>query len=267
MKPFDPDLLDMLDAGQVDYRDAIELVFDSGVVRMFIGGRGQFAWDDAEGLLPPWMMMPGLWMLDGGTLSGTGFVDFSLDWDEPAPGLYLSGTGYVRFGKSWDGVNAPEAVFHGGGSLVSLDVPANALGSESRAITARVLETHMVEGSDVPVNTFDDDVRATIDEEPWQGRPAVLSIFWIGPSGLPIYREQVAVREMDAMPIDTDQDGNPVRSLVLEEPDITQRDVEGKTANAAFQALVDPTDRAFEHVGTTVRQMQKINFGRIEGAA
>ncbi|WDR00756.1 hypothetical protein PSC71_08410 [Devosia sp. J2-20] len=220
MKPFDSELLDMLDAGQVDYRDAIELVFDSGVVRLFIGGRGQFGWDDTLGVLPP-----------------------------------------------WDGEGAPPAIFYGGGSLVSLDVPANALGPQSQAITARVFETYMAEGSDVPVNTFDDDVRATIDEEPWQGRPAVLSIFWIGPSGLPIYREQVAVREMDAMPIETDQEGNVVRSLVLEEPDITQRDVEGKTANAAFQALVDPTDLAFEHVGTTVRQMQKINFGRIEGAA
>lgn len=214
MKPHSPELLDMLNAGKVEYRDAIELVFDSGSARMFIGGVGKFGWDDAEGVIA-----------------------------EPGPG---------------------DAVFYGGGNLVSLDVPPNALGPESQAITARVFETYMTEGSDVPVNTFDDDVRATIDEEPWQGRPAVLSIFWIGASGLPIYREQVAVREMDAMPIEWDAEGRPVRSLILEEPDITQRDIEGLTANAAFQALIDPDDRAFEHVGEAARQMQKITWGRVE---
>lgn len=237
MKPSSPELIAMIEAGQVDYRDAVELAFDSGTVRLFIGGRGQFGWDDTEGLLP-------LWMLEGGVLREDG---------------------YVRFDKNWNGPNPPDAVFYGGGSLVGLDVPANALGPESQAITVRVFETYMVEGSDIPVNTFDDDVRATIDEEPWQGRPAVLSIFWIGPNGLPIHREQVAVREMDSMPLETDGDGNPVRLLVLEEPDITQRDIEGKTANAAFQALIDPTDRAFEHVGATVRQMRQINWGRVEG--
>lgn len=237
MKPFDSALLDMLAAGRVDYRDVVELVFDSGIARFFIGGRGRFAWDDIDGLLAPWM-------LEGGTLRADG---------------------YVRFDKNWGGINPPEAVFYGGGALVSLDVPANALGPESRAITARMLETYMVEGSDIPINVFDDDVRATIDEEPWQGRPAVLSIFWIGDSGLPIYREQVAIREMDAMPLEWDEAGNPVRSLILEEPDITQRDIEGKTANAAFQALIDPTDKAFEHVGGVARQMQRINWGRVEG--
>jgi len=210
VKPHDPDVLDQLRAGVVDYRDALTLALDSAVLSFFIGGIGRFEWSD-------------------------------------------------------DGIGTQ--TFHGLGSLVSLDVPPNALGPEAPAITARLLETYMVEGSDIPENTFDDDVRATIDEEPWEGRPAILSIFWIGAGGLPIYREQVAIRQIDAMPLEWDREGNPVRILMLEEPDITQRDIEGKTANAAFQNLIDPTDRAFEHVGTTVQQMQRINFGRVEGAA
>ena len=211
MKPYSPELLDELEAGNVDYRDAVELVFDSGVVRLVVGIKGAFGWDDVTGVAMPWDAAPG-------------------------------------------------DVFHGGGQLVSLDVPENALGPESRAITARVFETYLEEGSDIPVNTFDDGVRATIDEEEWEGRAAVLSVFWFGSSGLPILREQVAVRTMDQMVLDWDGDGNPIRSLILEEPDIMQRDIEGKTANAAFQALIDPTDRAFEHVATA--QRQKISFGR-----
>ncbi|WP_323014539.1 hypothetical protein [Devosia sp.] len=217
MKPFSPQLLDDLAAGRVEYRDAVELVLDSGVVRMVIGVRGQFGWSDVDGYLP-----------------------------EPETG---------------------DAIFYGGGALVSLDLPESALGPESRAIVVRVLETYLEEGSDIPANVFDDGVRATIDEEPWQGRLAIASVFWIGSTGLPIYREQVAIRELDSMPLEWDADGNPVRVLMLEEPDITQRDIEGKTANGAFQALIDPADRAFEHVGTTVRQMQNVNWGRIEGSA
>lgn len=210
MKTFDPDVLDQLAAGIVEYRDALTLVFDSGVVNIFIGGRGQFAWTD-------------------------------------------------------DGIG--DQVFYGGGALVSLDVPENAIGQEARAMIVRVLETYMEEGSDIPVNVFDDGVRATIDEEPWQGRTAIASVFWLGAGGLPIFREQHSIREIDAMPLEWDEGGNPIRQLVLEEPDITQRDIEGKTSNAAFQALIDPSDRALEHVGTTVKQLQKINFGRVEGAA
>lgn len=203
MKPFDETVLDQLAKGVVEYRDALTLVFDSGVVNIFIGGKGWFDWED-------------------------------------------------------DGIGVQ--TFYGGGPLVSLDVPENALGPEARAITVRLLETVMTEGTDIPVNIFDDDVRATIDEEEWEGRQAILSIFWLGEGGMPIYREQVAVRQMDAMPVEWDEQGNPIRSLVLEEPDITQRDIEGKTSNAEFQALIDPSDRAFEHVGTTERQ--KVNFGR-----
>jgi len=211
VKPYSPALIAQLDDGLVEYRDAVELVLDSGVVRMVIGIRGAFGWSDITGP--------------------------SMPWDEDAGDI-----------------------FHGGGHLVQLDVPENALGPESRAITARVFETYMAEGSDIPVNTFDDGVRASIDDEEWEGRPAVLSVFWFDTNGLPIHREQVAVRTMDQMVLDWDADGNPVRSLVLEEPDIMQRDIEGKTANSAFQALIDPTDKAFEHVSTA--QRQQINFGR-----
>lgn len=204
MKVFDQDVLDRLDAGEIEYRDAITGVFDTGTANLFIGGRGQFTWTDG-----------------------------------------IIGT----------------QTFYGGGALVELDVPDNALGPEAQAITARLYETYLEEGSDIPVNIFDDGVRASIDDEEWEGREAILSIFWLSTGGLPIFREQVAIRQMDAMPLEWDQDGNPVRSLVLEEPDITQRDIEGKTDNAALQALIDPSDRGFEHVGTT--QSQKIYFGRV----
>lgn len=243
MKPFSPELLDDLAAGLVEYRDAVELVLDSGVVRMVIGMRGAFVWDDIEGLLPPWQVGP-----------------------DPLGDVW-SDAGYWRNDVPWRAEPYPDPVFYGGGALVGLELPESSLGPESRAIVVRVLETYLEEGSDIPVNVFDDGVRATIDEEPWQGRLAVASVFWIGSGGLPVYREQVAIRELDSMPLEWDADGNPVRVLMLEEPDITQRDIEGKTANAAFQALIDPDDRAFEHVGTTVRQMQKINWGRVEGAA
>lgn len=255
MKPHSPELLDELEAGRVDVRDAIELYFDSGVVRLLIGVKGQFGWDDAAGVLPPWRV---------GEVAVVDIWDDNLFWDD-AMADDLSGEGLWSDAGWWrddrvDGTPLSDATFYGGGQLVALDVPENALGPESRAITARVFETYLGEGSDIPVNTFDDGVRATIDEEEWEGRPAVLSTFWLDQSGTPILREQVAVRTMDQMVLETDAEGVPVRSLILEEPDIMQRDIEGKTANAAFQALIDPTDKAFEHVASA--QRQKISFGR-----
>ncbi|MBJ3783421.1 hypothetical protein [Devosia sediminis] len=235
MKPHSPELLEELEAGRVDVRDAIELYFDSGVVRLVLGVKGLFGWDDVAGVLPPWRV--------GG----------------PADEDLWSDAGWWRNDRV-DGQPLGDDVFYGGGNLVGLDVPENALGPESRAITARVFETYLSEGSDIPANTFDDGVRATIDEEEWEGRPAVLSTFWLDHTGTPILREQVAVRTMDQMVLDTDAQGVPVRSLILEEPDIMQRDIEGKTANAAFQALIDPDDKAFEHVASA--QRQKISFGR-----
>lgn len=204
MKTYSAETLARLNAGEVDYLDALTLVFDSGVVSVYMRGKGSFVWDDA-------------------TLG--------------------------------------EQTFYGMGSLVALDVPENAMGPESRAITVRLFETYMEEGSDIPVNIFDNGVRATIDEEDWEGRTAILSVFWLSKDGVILEREQIAIREMDAMPLDVDEAGNPVRTLVLEEPDITQRDIEGKTSNAEFQKLIDPTDRAFEHVGTA--KTQKINFGKV----
>jgi len=161
----------------------------------------------------------------------------------------------------WDDPVLGEMTITGTGKLIELDVPENALGPESRAITARLYETYLTEGSDVPENVFDDGVRATIDEEEWEGRTAIGSILWLDANGAIIEREQIFIREIDAMPLEWDADGNPMRSLVLEEPDITQRDVEGKTSNAEFQALIDPDDKGFEHVGVT--KNQKITFGRV----
>lgn len=259
MIPHDQDVLDHLEAGQVHGIDAIELAFDSGTVRMLLGVRGKILWDDALGQLRPWIMQKGYWIMS------SGFWDDDGVWDDDQPQagadmLYWDDNGYWRDDRGGP-FSPPDAIFYGGGDLASIEVPAQALGPQSEAITARLNETYRVEGSDVPVNIFDDGVRATIDEEPWQGRIARLSLFWLSVNGHVLAREPVALREIDAMRMEWDEQGKPVRVLVLEEPDITQRDIEGKTSNAAFQALIDPTDKAFEHVGTV--RNQKINFGKI----
>lgn len=171
----------------------------------------------------------------------------------------------IRGQFTWNDVTLGTQTFFGAGKLVALDVPENALGPESLAITATLFETYLEEGSDIPVNVFDDGVRATIDEEEWEGRTAILSIFWLDQGGAIIEREQVAVRQIDAMPIEWDEAGNPMRRAVLEEPDIIQRDVEGKTGNTESQALIDAADDSFVHVGTVRRD--KINFGRRPEAA
>lgn len=46
MRNFDSDLLDRLDAGEVDYIDGVTFIFDSGVANMWIGGRGSFEHTD-----------------------------------------------------------------------------------------------------------------------------------------------------------------------------------------------------------------------------
>jgi len=208
VKTYDATTLARLEAGQVDYLDALTLVFDSGTMNLVIGMKGG---------------------------------SFAID----------------------DPILGPQT-FHGVGGLVSLDVPDGTLGNESQAITATLVETYLRAGSDVPTNVFDDGVRATIDEESWENREAILSVFWRDVDGTIIEREQVAMRQIDAMPLQWDENGNPMRRAVLEEPDVTQRDVEGKTANAEFQALVDPDDKAFEHVGTAVSD--KIYFGQAADA-
>jgi hypothetical protein len=166
----------------------------------------------------------------------------------------------VRGSIPWDDPEWGEIIITGAGALGSLDVPENAFGPESRAITARLYETYMPEGSDTPVNIFDDGVRLSIDEEEWEGRTAILSILWLSEAGTIIEREQLAVREIDQMYVDRDGEGNQVRVAILEEPDITQRDIEAKTANAASQLLIDATDNSFKHVGTA--RLQKITFGQ-----
>lgn len=170
----------------------------------------------------------------------------------------------IRGSFTYDDPVLGEILVVGTGNLISLDVPPAALGPYSQAITATLLETYLEEGSDVPVNVFDDGVRATIDEEPWEGRPAIGSILWLSEGGAVLGREQVFVREVDAMPMEWDEAGNPMRRAILEEPDITQRDIEGKTANAELQALIDPADTSFSQVG--VARLQDIHFGqRAEG--
>lgn len=48
MKNFDATTLDRLENGEVDYLDTALFVFDSGVVGMWIGGRGQFTYNDPD---------------------------------------------------------------------------------------------------------------------------------------------------------------------------------------------------------------------------
>lgn len=172
----------------------------------------------------------------------------------------------VRGSIPWDDPDWGAITITGAGALGSLDVPEAAFGPESKAVTARLFETYLPEGSDAPVNIFDDGVRLSIDEEEWEGRTAILSILWLSEGGTIIEREQVAVREIDQVYVERDAEGNSVRVAVLEEPDITQRDIEAKTANAASQLLIDATDDSFAHVGAA--RTQKITFGlRPEGTA
>ena len=207
MKSFDAETLARFEAGEIDYIDAVTLVFDSGAANFYLGGQGSFAWTDA----------------------GIG-----------------------------------TQTFYGTASLIDIEVPPQAAGAAAEPVVLRLYEAQMVEGSDTPVNVFDDGIRTTIDEAEWEGRDAILSMFWRRGDGSIIEREQVTIRVMDAAPVEWDEQGNPVRSLYLEEPDITQRDIEGRTGNAAFQALIDPTDRGLEHVGTV--RTERINFGRIADA-
>lgn len=128
-------------------------------------------------------------------------------------------------------------------------------------VTAEISKTLISSEGDDTINVFDDGIRATIDEEEWEGREAILSVFWLSEGGAVIEREQVAMREMDSMPVEWDAAGNPSRTLVLEEPDITQRDIEGETSNSEFQRRIDDTDLAFEHVASV--RSDEINWGRI----
>lgn len=157
---------------------------------------------------------------------------------------------------TWEGVT-----YYGAAGLLTITVPDVVTGNESQPITISLAETYLPPNSDVPVNVFDDGVRATIDDEVWEGRTAVLSVFLLTKNGAIIEREQVDVMQIDAMSETQDESGRPIRVATLERPDIIQRDIEGKTANAAFQQLIDPDDKAFEHAGETVTQ--KLSLGRI----
>lgn len=149
----------------------------------------------------------------------------------------------------------------GARGLLTLDVPGTATGNDSQQITISLAETYVPPDSDVPVNVFDDGVRASIDDEPWQGRVAILAVFYLDANGTIIEREQVDVMQIDGMTEQADASGRPIRVITLERPDIIQRDVEAKTADAALQALIDPDDLALSHAGETVTQ--DISFGRL----
>lgn len=182
--------------------------------------------------------------------------------------VFDSGLACVFIGQGsfvWTDDEIGTQTFHGLAPLLSIDVPKQSLSNEAQPITVRLAETYMPAGSDVPVNVFDDGVRQTIDEEPWQGREVILSRFWLDENGVPIHRERIARRFMDDMPTEEDENGNPVRLVVLEREDIIQRQREAKTANAEFQKLLDPTDLACEHIRTTARQ--KISFGALPETA
>lgn len=103
---------------------------------------------------------------------------------------------------------------------------------------------------------------AGIDDEPWQGREAILSTFWRDANGAILMREQIERLVLDGMVVETDEEGRPIRVVTLERPDIIQRDIEGKTDNAEFQKQIDPTDLGYEHTAATATQ--KINFGRLQ---
>ena len=203
---------------------------------------------------------------DAATLArfAAGEVDYldalTFVFDSGVASIYPGGKGQF----TWTDATLGTQTFFGTGPLVSIEVPKVEAGAASEPVVVKLTETYMVEGSDVPVNVFDDGIRATIDEEEWEGRDVVLSVFWRTAGGDIIEREQIGIRQMDTMPIEWDEKGNPIRSLYLEEPDITQRDVEARTGNVAFQALVDATDRGLEHVGTA--RTERINFGRVADA-
>lgn len=202
MKPYDSATIARLEAGEVDYIDAVTGIFDSGVLNLF-PGQGSFTFEDE-------------------TLG--------------------------------------EQTFTGAGALLSIDVGEVKAGNEAAPIYVRLAETYLPAGSTTPVNVFSDEDRASIDEEPWQWREAILSVFWLSAGGAILCREQVARRLIDAMPVEEDENGFPVRTAVLEQPAIVQRDVEAKTMNAELQKLIDPTDLFYEHVGTTALR-QKITLG------
>lgn len=164
---------------------------------------------------------------------------------------------------TWTDETLGTQTFYGLGGLLSIEVPPRRLGNEAQPVTVRLAETYVPVGQDEPVNVFDDGVRASIDEEPWQGREVILSRFWLDANGTPIYREQMDRRVLDAMPYEEDENGRPVRVAILEREDIVQRDVEGKTTNAELQKLIDPDDRSCEFIAATAHQ--QINFGALPG--
>lgn len=174
--------------------------------------------------------------------------------------MWLGGRGEFE----WTDETIGTQTFYGGGSLLSMEVPGNSLANESLQVTLRLNETYMVEGSDVPVNVWDDGSSPTysIDDESWQGSEVILSCFWRDVDGSILGREQIERLELDSNLLETDENGRTTRVATLERPDIIQRDIEGKTDNAEFQSFIDADDLGYEHTLETATQ--QINWGRIQ---
>ncbi len=149
----------------------------------------------------------------------------------------------------------------GARGLLQIDMPDAATGNDSQPITMTLAETWTPPNSDVPVNVFDNGTAASIDDIAWQGKTVVLAVFYFDQAGTVIEREQVDVMQIDGVTQTIGEDGRLLRVAQLERPDIIQRDIEAKTADAALQALIDPTDRGMEHAGETVSQ--PFTFGRL----
>lgn len=204
---------------------------------------------------------------DSGTLDRlqAGEVDYidaaTFIFDSGIANMWIGGKGSF----AWTDDTIGTQTFYGGGSLLTLSVPGKSQANDSTEVTMTLSETYMVEGSDIPQNVWDNGVRASLDDEPWQGREVILSTFWRDENGVILMREQVERRILDSAIEQTDDTGRDTRVITLERPDIIQRDIEGKTDNAEFQGLIDPVDLGYEHAGTTVTQT--INFGQIQDAS
>ena len=188
-----------------------------------------------------------------------------IDYIDAATFVFDSGVANMWIGGRGEFTHTDDVLgtqtFYGGGSLLEMEVPGNSLAGDTAQVLLRLNETYMVEGSDIPQSVWDDGSSPAFDpdNEPWQGREVILSVFWRDADGTILMREQIERLTMDAMIVEVGDDGREVRVITLERPDIIQRDIEGKTHNAEFQKQIDPADKGLEHTATTATQ--KIYFG------
>jgi hypothetical protein len=156
---------------------------------------------------------------------------------------------------TYDGIS-----YVGARGLLTLDLPDQQMGGQSQPITATFAETYVPPNSDEPVNVFDDGVRASMDDITWQNRVAIPAVFWLDENGTILDREQVDVMQIDGMTQQADASGRMLRVGTLERPDIIQQDIEAKTADPAFQKLIDANDLGLSQAASTVTQT--IYFGQ-----